>query len=682
MTGQSAVRITLLACLALFPLTGAMAHADQWQLDAPTLFARGTSRQLALSADESAIELQRGVVIEDDGPAAGYSYRPNVEKLGLGVFLRKELIVPAPRASAATLLVGQGGELTAQVNGREVPLRLIGRQGNYWQAWQLPPDALQAGRNTFVLSGTGSVWIARDDEYAAGSLARRSHPNRSAKSSDGGKTWSDNRLGTGNDVDGEYYVRLHLDQYQASGQLTLGVIDVGNLERRAIGPPLVATGPIRLTVEADGDASTSLRIRARTGTTYVPDPATWSEWSELPGDDYLLSEPRGRFLQVELTLLTDDPLRTPSLRSVSISASPKRPEDWSRNVRVVACDNQRIVRSSIPFQYEPFDHPELAELRRRYKLDQVVAGADSEFALIQRLAGWSAGLWQRMHLNESYPPYRALEILSTHPDGTPVGGFCQQYNLVFLQACESFGLVGRLVSIGPGNWTDRIRGGHEAIEIWSNEFRKWIYVDGNAAWYAVDRESQVPLSLRELRQRQLAAFREEPFRPVQVVVIKETKYTWPDLKHWPPLVELRLIPRSNFLQQAAPVPLNQGMRGWFWTGHYVWSDKQIPDRLLYPLRTVRAGDFEWTLNQAELILEATSEPGRLRVHIDTNTPGFQTFQVASDGRLSEQSGSVFEWTLAAGQHSLNVAPRNAAGRAGVSSSLTLDYRPPAGSADD
>ena len=31
-----------------------------------------------------------------------------------------------------------------------------------------------------------------------------------------------------------------------------------------------------------------------------------------------------------------------------------------------------------------------------------------------------------------------------------------------------------------------IRGGHEVVELWSNQFQKWIYVDGNMAWYAVD----------------------------------------------------------------------------------------------------------------------------------------------------------------------------------------------------
>ena len=36
-----------------------------------------------------------------------------------------------------------------------------------------------------------------------------------------------------------------------------------------------------------------------------------------------------------------------------------------------------------------------------------------------------------------------------------------------------------------------------------------------------------------------------------------------------------------FGSTEAPLPLNQGMRGWFWTGHYTWTDDQVPARLLY-----------------------------------------------------------------------------------------------------
>src|SRR5690606_27374070 len=134
---------------------------------------------------------------------------------------------------------------------------------------------------------------------------------------------------------------------------------------------------------------------------------------------------------------------------------------------------------------------------------------------------------------EAYPPWNALEILRAHADGTPVGGFCQQYNLVFLQACESYGLAGRAVSLGPGDGGVPLRGGHEVVEIWSNEHRKWVYVDGNHAWYFVDRQSGEPLSLWELRRRQLAAFDKRPHRPVRLVRIVDTGEPWTDLTSKP-----------------------------------------------------------------------------------------------------------------------------------------------------
>src|SRR5262249_10891360 len=157
----------------------------------------------------------------------------------------------------------------------------------------------------------------------------------------------------------------------------------------------------------------------------------------------------------------------------------------------------------------------------------------------------------------------------------------------------------------------------------SNQFKKWIYVDGNCAWYAVDTETRVPLSLWELRQRQLATLNEKPVRPTEIIKIASTKYEWKDLTSWPPFVELRMIPRSNFLQEPlSPLPLNQGMRGWFWTGHHVWTEDEAPAAMLYGNRVTSASNWNWTLNQAHIVLEPTTTAGELRVHLDTVTPGF------------------------------------------------------------
>jgi hypothetical protein len=650
----------------------ALLLAAQAEWDARTLFEKSAIEGLRLSADGSAIELDRGVLVEDDGPAAGKSYKPQDEEISGARRIRKEFLLPDPRAGKATLLVAPGGDLGAIVNGKEVPLRKEGSEGTYWQAYAFDPAALVAGRNEIVLHGTGKVWIARDDEYAAGSLTRTGHPNRSARSDDGGRTWRDAGLGRTNDVDGEYLVRLHLDRHRSEGWLTLPVIDAGNLEGRAVAPPVSSVEAVRVLSLGTHEAPRVLyAIRGRSGPTPVAGSAGWSDWENARPQE--LPKPAGRYVQLQVRFETSDPRATPRLRRLLIQADVTRPADWTGALKVLEARNPEIVRSSIPFRYEPFDRPELKTLRETRRLDEVVRGAKGEFELVTRLAAWSSGLWSKGHLNDAYPPWNALEILKPHADGTPVGGFCQQKNLVFLQACESFGLAGRAVSISQGGLGDRIRGsGHEVVEIWSNEHAKWIYVDGDAAWYGADEERGTPLSLLELRERQLAALAGRPHRSVRIVRLAGTKYAWEGLTAWPPFGELRLIPRSNFLEERAPLPLNQGLRGWFWTGHAVWTDDELPASRIYPHRVRRRGDFEWTLNRIHVTLEAGAARGELRVHLDTETPGFETFLVRIDGGDWTPARTGFAWSLRPGRNLLEVRSRNRAGREGITSSTLIE----------
>ena len=217
---------------------------------------------------------------------------------------------------------------------------------------------------------------------------------------------------------------------------------------------------------------------------------------------------------MEATLATADPLVTPRLSQITLTTEPILAKDWTKAVKVVDFHNEEITRTSIPFQYEAFTQPKLQELRTYYRLDEAVAGAKTDLDIITRLAAWSSRQfkWAEWHLDEYYPPWDALEILKKLPDGKPVGGFCQQYNLVFLQAAESFGFVGRDISINSGTLGRPTIIGHEAVEIWSNQFRKWIWVDGMYGYYAEDSATGVPLSLWELRQRQLRLLRGQEVR--------------------------------------------------------------------------------------------------------------------------------------------------------------------------
>ncbi|MBN1420913.1 MAG: VCBS repeat-containing protein [Planctomycetes bacterium] len=699
--------------------------AEIVRLDARALYERAVTRDVRLAGDPLALELDEGELFEDDGPAAGYSDRPNEEVLSRETWIRKALLlgtlrvpgnglwpieyvatpyfrlafmrpyddpfdpprsplkggrgkaksvpwkcgrgggshrpgvdcdpchreglsrsprgklllIPNPEARAATLLVGPGGDLRAIINGAPCRLGRSTRVGSYWQAYSLDPRLLKPGRNEFTLFGSGKVWIARDDEYAQGSRAGRRHPDRSAKSTDRGKTWDGERLGSGG-IDGEYYVRVFLDDRRPRGSLTLPVIDLGNLGDAALGAPVTSIGPVRIAVQADAGRAGRIALRVRSGSTYVPGDGSWSKWRALGEAGGVLEDVAGRFVQAALILTTADPLETPRLSGVTVEACPRGPETpWTDAVRVLENRNETIVRTSIPFAYEPFDHPRLKALRERYDLDAVVRGARGEFDLIVRLARWASARFARDHFGDGYPPWDALEILAPHADGTPVGGFCLQHNLVLLQACESFGIPGRIVSIGPGDLTSIFRGGHEAVELWSNEHRKWVCVDAGTARYAVDRAGRVPLSLLELRRRQLEVLRGAPEATTAIVEIAEGRYAWDGLKGWPPFVELRLIPRSNFLEKRAPLPLQQGRRGWFWTGHFVFTDERHPARLLYGNRIRKDGDFEWTLNQARYVLEASETPGRVRVHLEHGDPRLRDV-LGPGGRREEGAGTA------------------------------------------
>ena len=102
-----------------------------------------------------------------------------------------------------------------------------------------------------------------------------------------------------------------------------------------------------------------------------------------------------------------------------------------------------------------------------------------------------------------------------------------------------------------------------------------------------------------------------------------------------------------------------------------WTDGAVPASPLYGQRVTRRGDFEWTLNTVRAWLEAAS-PGELRVHLESVTPGFETFVVALDEGHPKPSDAAFTWKLRRGRNTLEARSRNSAGREGPPSRVVLE----------
>ena len=127
--------------------------------------------------------------------------------------------------------------------------------------------------------------------------------------------------------------------------------------------------------------------------------------------------------------------------------------------------NGEFFTSSYWLTEDPPSHPRLQELRRREKLDNVVAAGRTQFEKIVLLRGWVSRQWKSSN-QFYYPPWDALEILdlARRHDNR---GFCAQYGVVFLQACQSLGLHARYVDL-PG---------HFVVGVWSDEHNRWVIMD-------------------------------------------------------------------------------------------------------------------------------------------------------------------------------------------------------------
>ena len=166
---------------------------------------------------------------------------------------------------------------------------------------------------------------------------------------------------------------------------------------------------------------------------------------------------------------------------------PPRKTKTTNPMRVPLFVNPKNVRYESRFQFT-FDPMEaLKEYRRTEKLDTVIQGNTSEFEKILALLHWTRKQWEPGR-PDPYPPINAQIILQEIRAGR-TGGFCAQYNYVFVQALQSFGIKARYVTIQN----------HEVTEAWVKDLQKWVCFDPLFDAYYTDRRGH-PLSVYEIGQ--------------------------------------------------------------------------------------------------------------------------------------------------------------------------------------
>ncbi len=724
-------------------------------LDATGIESMARLINLRFEKSRGIIRLDDTELIEDDAPATGipegyHSYNDGpvewIEDLKKGIVIKKILEVENPSAASARIVIkamevkDNTESLRISLNGEEFvrPASRVAfphaRQyfDLVWDRWyyiDLPVEKLRKGKNE-LLMWTGSdltswrILIALDKEFKRGSLTRIS-PNRSMKSSNGGRTWSDSRFGAMDSIDGEYSVRLSLDHYLTSGVYISPLMDLVNGED----PIKRNARNLKITIwpELEEPSQTSARTFVRFGASPVTGDQSWTEWQPLEkGRGYALADKH--YLQWRAELATDDPLVTPSIRSLHISASW---EDHSPNsnagLHAHVINNGKITSLSYPFTYEDLSHPGLKKYREDHKLDQIILGATSEFEVMLRLLNWAYRVplsqneysWNWNEVSVVVPPpavktvrkktKQDVEGKLNYSETTAFdmprlnGPFFKGRRMETMCLYPTQALIGALLSMGYQarhiNINSEGMSGHEVTEVWSNEFNKWIYLDPTIDTYYFDTETGVPLNLLEthnllVEQMPRAETWKRPFSPdigkEVVSLIKvgmrqgnnpfSIKYSEGDNGgRWAleTMGNFRIIPRNDFLSNPLPVPVHTGATCWGWDGFLNWYDDTFPKRDEYQRYTNRATDFYQPLNQVIVFLNETDKPGVLKVEADNFTPGgFDTLLVAvNDGGWVPQNESGWSWVLRSGLNRIRVRTRNIRGVMGPVSDIQVVYNP-------
>jgi len=351
----------------------------------------------------------------------------------------------------------------------------------------------------------------------------------------------------------------------------------------------------------------------------------------------------------------------------------------SEIVLVTSENNGEFPASSYVLREDDFHHPRLRLLRSRERLDEVVSSADTQFEKIVLLRAWVRMQWESSG-NFYYPPWDAVEILDlARQYGNR--GFCAQYAIVLLQACQSMGIHARYVDLS----------GHFVVAVWSDDYNRWVVMDPTNDIHF--EKGGVPMRGRDLHQaywqgnldgivqvdskgNRKAVTRSDlsPYRlysiglranqlsePVEI----KSHGVWKTLVHagdyhtYPKIGRDQLVITSDFLAWK----INE-------------ADESLPERP----GTRDQDEFRYALNQTVIFLANERLTNRiLKVALlDNNSRTFARFLIRSEQSTDwvPTTSATIKWLLHPGLNQLAARIETGYGWRGNVSSVRIFYKPP------
>jgi hypothetical protein len=350
--------------------------------------------------------------------------------------------------------------------------------------------------------------------------------------------------------------------------------------------------------------------------------------------------------------------------------------------------------TSVFLPRSPID-PDIKKLRA-YVEERIPQLPRTEPGIFLALLEFVSMAWEHDQLNEPPQGSTSLQILELGHTGKKFR--CQEYSNVLYDVLTAFGYVSRVIQLRkPDAAYSGLGAGHVAVEVYSNLWRKWIFLDPQNCVF-VTRSQNVPLSFYEMygavqdasfdslivhaspkalsRQKmdnadEYASAYKNFLRPYFGYVGVTTLQSGDCVE-----LRLKLLGQSSYLTfQGVPIShraftadpdhlyftINSSMILFDYQQESNWSDifkrydiQTAEDYIQHMSKFAARPDFQLTFRNTE--------------------PWFSHYEVSiDDGTWKRIKGSSFRWSLRDGENTIRVRSVNAAGVAGPETFARIKY---------
>jgi hypothetical protein len=165
------------------------------------------------------------------------------------------------------------------------------------------------------------------------------------------------------------------------------------------------------------------------------------------------------------------------------------------NFKTLEFDYKKM-NTNIKYWYYNNSNSYLEKLRKKYKIDSIIDGAQTDEEKTLRILHWVHNQWE--HNGSNRPKkYDAISILEEAHSGKNFR--CVEYGIVATACLNSIGLKARTIGLKTKDVETRKSGaGHVATEVFLNDKQKWIFLDGQ--WDIIPYLNDKPLNAVEFQK--------------------------------------------------------------------------------------------------------------------------------------------------------------------------------------